>query len=145
MKRRKANIFSISKAKRYRFPTHINDLIIDRKHTERAEAMLVVLGPDEKPPRHVHSDMEQIFYVISGRGLLSLGKNGRRKLIVKKNQVVYIPRNEHHSILNLGQREMRYLAIDIFPRKPRGEPTWDSHVRVMCNRFGWDPGKIKKA
>ena len=144
VKKFKPSVYNLKKGKRYRFPTHINDLIIDRKDTEGNEVFIVILGPDEKPPIHSHPDVEQIFYIISGYGLLSLGKKGKNKLKVKKNQIVYIPRKEYHSIQNAGQKQMVYLAIAIFIIKSKKEPTWDSHIQTICNRWGWDIKKIRK-
>ena len=50
---------------RYRFPTHINDLIIPREESTCAEVFMVVLDENEAPPLHKHDDAEQIFYMIA--------------------------------------------------------------------------------
>ena len=41
---------------RYRFPTHVNDLVMDRAEAETSEAFMVVLKPGEAPPLHKHDD-----------------------------------------------------------------------------------------
>jgi quercetin dioxygenase-like cupin family protein len=56
-------VFSTAQTVRYRFPTHVNDLVMDRAEAETSEAFLVVLEPGEAPPLHVHDDTEQVFYV----------------------------------------------------------------------------------
>ncbi len=34
---------------------------------------------------------------------------------------------------------LRYLVVDCFSgKRPKLEPTWDEHVRVMCRERGWD-------
>jgi len=54
-------VFDTQHVVRYRFPTHTNDLILDRKDSEVAEAFLVRVEPGETVPLHVHSDAEQLF------------------------------------------------------------------------------------
>ena len=63
---------------RYRFPTHVNDLVMDRVEAETSEVFIVVLEPGEAPPLHVHDDTEQIFYIMEGRGLLQIGDSPER-------------------------------------------------------------------
>jgi len=37
-----------------------------------------------------------------------------------------------------------YLSIDCFTNGPAaGEPTWDDHVRAMCELNGWDFEAVK--
>jgi hypothetical protein len=34
---------------------------------------------------------------------------------------------------------MRYLSVDAFLEgESKAEPTWDNHVRMLCEEFGWD-------
>jgi hypothetical protein len=41
---------------------------------------------------------------------------------------------------------MVYLSIDCFVGgRPKEEPTWESHVRVMCRQQGWDLNQVKGA
>ena len=46
-------VFSTAEVKRYRFPTHINDLVVDRADAQTSEVFVVVLEPGEAPPRVV--------------------------------------------------------------------------------------------
>ena len=43
-------VFHTNETVRYRFPTHTNDLIMDRSQAETSEAFLVILEPGEAPP-----------------------------------------------------------------------------------------------
>src|SRR5690242_10392160 len=61
-------VFSTNDTIRYRFPTHTNDLVMDRSEAETSEAFMVVLEPGEAPPLHQHDDTEQVFYVVRGTG-----------------------------------------------------------------------------
>jgi len=62
-------VFETKNLKRYRFPTHTNDLVMDRSLAKTSEVIIVVLEPGEAPPLHKHDDTEQIFYLKDrGRG-----------------------------------------------------------------------------
>ena len=52
-------VFSTKQTKRYQFPTHINDLVMDRSEATSSEVFIVELGPGEAPPLHQHDDTEQ--------------------------------------------------------------------------------------
>jgi len=131
-------VFSTSQTKRYRFPTHINDLVVDRADSQTSEVFMVVLEPAEAPPLHKHDDTEQVFYILEGEGILSIGAE-RQKHLVRPTDVVRIPPRTLHSIQCAGQKAMRYLAIDCFVAgRPENEPTWDAHVKVLCREQGWN-------
>jgi quercetin dioxygenase-like cupin family protein len=131
-------VFSTSQTKRYRFPTHINDLVVDRADSQTSEVFMVVLEPAEAPPLHKHDDTEQVFYILEGEGIFSIGAE-RQKYLVHPTDVVRIPPRTLHSIQCAGQKPMRYLAIDCFVAgRPENEPTWDAHVKVLCREQGWN-------
>ena len=131
-------VFGTQTTKRYRFPTHVNDLVVDRSETHNSEVFVVVLTPGEAPPPHRHDDAEQVFYVLTGHGRLRAGDENHEQ-DVGPGDVVVIPPSTLHSIEALGTRDLRYLAIDCFTAGPStDEPTWDAHVRAMCKRQGWD-------
>lgn len=137
-------IFDIRGAARYRFPTHINELVMDRADAEASEAFVVVVEPGRSTPRHMHQDTEQIFYVLEGEGILQVGDGPERYPLVPGN-LVRIPRHTYHLVECIGQEPLRYLAIDCFVKgKPQDEPTWDSHVRNVCLQNGWDFDEIRQ-
>lgn len=138
-------VFPTSKFKRYRFPTHVNDLVVDRAESATSEVFIVVLNPGEAPPLHKHDDTEQIFFVLEGKGVLRIGKK-KKKSPVQIGDVVRIPPKTFHSIQCTGKRPLLYLAIDCFVRgRPWKEPTWDSHVKVLCRQQGWKYEEVVKA
>jgi mannose-6-phosphate isomerase-like protein (cupin superfamily) len=103
-----------------------------------------VLEPGEGPPLHVHDDTEQIFYVLDGRGVLEIGET-REPHPVQAGDLVRIPRHTPHRIECAGPQPLRYLSVDCFPGgRPVGEPTWDSHVRVVCAQNGWEFERVKR-
>jgi mannose-6-phosphate isomerase-like protein (cupin superfamily) len=139
----KQYVFNTRNTIHYRFPTHVNDLVMDRADAETSEVFIVVLEPGEAPPLHVHADTEQIFYIMEGRGLLQIGESVERHA-VKPGDVVRIPPHTYHRIFCDGDKPLRYLSVDCFVGgKPKAEPTWDSHVRAICKLNGWNWDQVK--
>lgn len=137
-------VFPTSRFTHYRFPTHTNDLVMDRSQATASEVFVVVLQPGEAPPRHKHDDTEQIFYILSGKGRLEIGTPAV-EVPVNPGDVVRIPVATMHRIFCEGEQPLRYLAIDCFPGgRPNAEPTWDDHVKVMCRENGWDYSKVRQ-
>lgn len=138
-------VFPTSKTKHYRFPTHTNDLVVDRADSRTSEVFVVVLEPGEAPPLHQHDDTEQVFYILEGEGILRIGSE-KKEFAVHPADVVRIPPATLHSIQCTGKTPLRYLAVDCFVNgRPAIEPTWDSHVRVMCRQNGWNYEQITRA
>jgi mannose-6-phosphate isomerase-like protein (cupin superfamily) len=132
-------VFSTAQVARYRFPTHVNDLIMDRSEAETSEAFLVVLEPGEAPPLHIHHDTEQIFFVQTGVGTLQVGRDPSVNYPVKPGDLVRIPPHTYHRIRCVGTEPLVYLSIDCFLQgRPADEPTWESHVRALCTQNGWN-------
>lgn len=135
-------VFSTLQTKRYRFPTHVNDLVLDRADSRTSEVFIVVLEPGEAPPLHSHDDTEQVFYILEGEGILRTGA-GRQEHTVRPTDVVRIPPSVLHSIQCAGKKPLRYLAVDCFVAgRPETEPTWDSHVQALCREHGWDYDQV---
>jgi mannose-6-phosphate isomerase-like protein (cupin superfamily) len=132
-------IYHTADAIRYRFPTHANDLVMDRAEAETTEAFIVVLEPGEAPPLHVHDDAEQVFFVQKGAGMLHIGAEPRQIYPVRPGDLVRIPSHTPHRTHCEGTEALVYLSIGCFLRgRPVAEPTWESHVRAMCTQNGWN-------
>ena len=63
-------VFETKNLKRYKFPTHINDLVIDRTQASFSEVFMVEVEPGKSVHHHKHDDTEQIFYMIKGSWVL---------------------------------------------------------------------------
>src|SRR5579859_7456535 len=94
-------VFPTSQLKRYRFPTHTNDLVVDRADAQTSEVFVVVLEPGEAPPLHKHDDTEQIFYILEGEGRLRIGAE-KKEFAVRPTDIVRIPPTVLHSIQCTG-------------------------------------------
>jgi len=136
-------VFSTQQVIHYRFPTHVNDLVIDRAEADTSEVFIVELQPGEAPPLHVHHDTEQIFYVLEGTGALQIGETADN-YPVKPGDVVRIPPHAFHRIQCTNAQPLRYPCVDCFAGgRPKDEPTWESHVRTMCAQNGWSFAKVR--
>ena len=126
----------INKGKDYRWSTHTNSLLIDRKDTEGSEVFLTIIEPKNLAPRHIHDDNEQLYYVMEGEGLITyrlLNETTDRQVKIKAGQVVFIPLQTEHQITCLGEKSLIYLTIDVFPKgKPSDEPTWEAHAKKLA-------------
>jgi mannose-6-phosphate isomerase-like protein (cupin superfamily) len=129
---------------RYRYPTHTNDLIMDRRDASASEAFFVVLEPGEAPPVHVHDDAEQVFFILEGDGELGVGPGAAEKHRLKVGDFVRTPPGVPHSVRCIGSHRLVYLSIDCFVGGPNpAEPTWDSHVHQLCIDNGWEFDAVK--
>ncbi|HYF50687.1 MAG TPA: cupin domain-containing protein [Planctomycetota bacterium] len=138
-------VFDTNKTTHYRFPTHVNNLVMDRADATTSEVFIVVLEPGEAPPMHQHDDTEQIFYIVSGEGRLEIGSD-RIPYAVKPGNIVRIPPCTLHRIHCEGKQPLRYVAVDCFTNgRPKDEPTWDAHVKVVCAKQGWKFEDVKKS
>lgn len=138
-------VFHARDAIRYRFPTHTNDLLMDRADAATSEAFFVILEPGEAPPFHVHPDAEQVFYVLEGTAEMTVREaGGPATVALAPGDFVRTPPGLYHAVRNTGTRRFTYLSIDCFTGPPTaGEPTWDDHVRAMCELNGWDFDAVK--
>jgi oxalate decarboxylase/phosphoglucose isomerase-like protein (cupin superfamily) len=133
-------VFHARDAIRYRFPTHTNDLVMDRAEATTSEAFFVILEPGEAPPFHVHPDAEQVFFILGGQAEMTVrDPGGPTTMALAPGDFVRTPPGLYHAVKNTGDGRFTYLSIDCFTGGPTAdEPTWDAHVRAMCELNGWE-------
>ncbi len=137
-------VFDSRQVVRYRFPTHTNDLIMDRQNASASEAFFVILEPGEAPPVHLHTDVEQVFFILEGEGELGIGAGTAEKHPLEVGDFVRTPPGVPHSVRCTGLSRFVYLSIDCFTAgHDPAEPTWDSHVQRMCTDNGWEFDAVK--
>jgi mannose-6-phosphate isomerase-like protein (cupin superfamily) len=137
-------VFSTSDTTTYRFPTHTNLLVMDRADATASESFISLMEPGESPPLHKHDDTEQVFFVLSGEGRLEIGEDAQDHGPIRPGDLVRIPPGTYHRVPCVGDEPLRYLVVDVFPGgRPAHEPTWESHVRVVCDANGWAFDDVK--
>ena len=130
-------VFAIHGGKRYGFPTHINDLVVDRSDACASEVFVVSVKPGMQTHSHKHEDIEQIFYVIDGEGTLVVGP-ALEQYDLRPSDVAKVPPQTLHFVKATGAASLRYLCVDCFCQNgKRSEPTWDEHVRAVCRQQGY--------
>ncbi len=65
---------------------------------------------------HHPSPFEEVYYILRGRGILTLGTKAKRHYRVEPDTVAYIAPMEDHQIENIGLEDLEMLTI--MPRHP---------------------------
>lgn len=125
---------SINAGKHYQFATHVNEMLVPRETTEVLEAFLVIIDPQQYTHAHKHVENEQLYYVISGKGLAKyrISAGNEDNFTMNPGDVIHVPRNTEHQIFCTGDTALHYLCVDGFVDGiPRDEPTWDDHYAAV--------------
>ena len=69
----------------------------------------VAVAPGAVQPRHMHASSEQIWYALSGSGVLLLADEKTRPIFA--GEVVRFSENEIHGLENNGAAALEYLSI----------------------------------
>jgi len=67
-----------------------------------------LLPPGATVPPHHHEVLEEIYYIVEGSGLMTVGDEQRE---VGAGDAVYIPRHHRHTLTNTGSTPMRILLV----------------------------------
>jgi len=89
------------------------DILVGPELTESSVAATVRMKKGFETETHAHSNEEQIFIVLSGRGELTIEDESKE---IKGGMAVYIPRKAQHRILAVSD-ELIYIYISIWPEK----------------------------
>lgn len=65
---------------------------------------------------HYHSDAEELYYILSGNGLMHIGDERKE---VESGDVIYIPPEKVHFLSNTSAAEIRFLTLTV--RVPQSE------------------------
>ena len=64
----------------------------------------------------IHDNREEVFYIITGTGKIKIGNEEAR---VKDGDIIYIPENTAHSIINDGEEMLKFLAFGGYTGKQK--------------------------
>lgn len=76
--------------------------------SENICAGFFILVPGEKSVPDVHTDMEEIYYIKQGRGVLILGGE---QYDIEEGVVVYIPKGMEHQSINTGDEDLSLFWV----------------------------------
>lgn len=96
------------------------------------------LEPGESIQPHSHPDFEEIYYVLSGYGIITIGDEREE---ISRGDVVYIPPPSPHMLLNTGSVPLRFITVtvNVFQNKKQGggcEPQKDALLQKGEKRDG---------
>jgi len=84
--------------------------LIDRTTSEIRRCSLAeeVLPPGCAVTPHHHRELEEIYYILSGSGVMTVGEESRE---VSAGDAIYVPRGERHTLNNTGSEPIRLLLV----------------------------------
>ena len=90
--------------------------------TKRVDFRISRYAPNAYVQEHSHKIQEQIYYVLEGEGLLTVGKDEH---LMRPHDYVYLPPGVPHSFTNTGTNGLVFLVVttpaDDEPKPKRGE------------------------
>jgi len=96
----------------------VNDLLLDfhsykelnfTANTNLASIGLTAYYPKGGTRWHFHTNMEQVFVIISGRGLFEIGAN---TLEVVPGDIVFAPRHVGHGYMTVGDKPLKLFELE---------------------------------
>ncbi len=69
------------------------------------------LPTGESIPPHLHPDLEEIYYILSGYGNITIGEE---KQEISRGDVVYIPQQALHTLVNTAEVPLRFVTVSVY-------------------------------
>jgi mannose-6-phosphate isomerase-like protein (cupin superfamily) len=84
--------------------------LIDRTTTGITQCSLAeeLLPPGCAVTPHHHRHIEEVYYVVEGRGLMTVGDEVRE---VEAGDAIYVPRGHRHTLENTGSEAIRLILV----------------------------------
>jgi mannose-6-phosphate isomerase-like protein (cupin superfamily) len=97
--------------------------------------LIAEIKPGEGPPRHVHRDREEFFFVIEGTYRLSIDG---RETVAGPGAVAFVPRGTVHAFTNIGETTGKMLEWTV----PGTNEPYFKAVHAMEREVGFDPARF---
>ena len=82
------------------------EILTAADNAKKLAGIFIVLPPGNQMPYHYHKKRESLIFIISGKGL---EKVENEDFAVRAGDVIYIPANEKHMLINNTSEDLRYL------------------------------------
>jgi mannose-6-phosphate isomerase-like protein (cupin superfamily) len=84
--------------------------LIDRTTASITRCSLAeeILLPGQSVTPHHHREIEEVYYIIAGYGVMTVGDEQRE---VAAGDAVFIPRGHRHTLANTGSEPIRLLLV----------------------------------
>ncbi|WP_313561602.1 cupin domain-containing protein [Ruminiclostridium cellobioparum] len=76
----------------------------------RLDTGLLLYAPGQTTPDHKHSDIDEVFYVISGEGTITINNE---EMLLKEKDIIFSPNGETHGFKNTSSNNWAVLQIKI--------------------------------
>lgn len=101
---------------------------------DRSETALTEIGINEwklEGPPHKHNDKDQIFYILTGNGIIKLGDDEYK---VEPGHLIYVPAGLVHQSITIGDEPLCYVLYNIFnDSQKEGHSTFAEHIEKVKN------------
>jgi mannose-6-phosphate isomerase-like protein (cupin superfamily) len=67
-----------------------------------------ILPPGHAVTPHHHRQIEEIYYIVEGRGVMTVGDEQQE---VAAGDAVYVPRGQRHTLRNIGAEPIKLLLV----------------------------------
>jgi quercetin dioxygenase-like cupin family protein len=84
------------------------EVLTESDDAKRLAGIFVILPAGDQVPYHYHASRESLIYILSGEGI---EKVERQEFPVKAGDVLFMPANEKHTIINRSDKDIRYLEF----------------------------------
>lgn len=81
---------------------------------KQLEIGLLLYTPDQTTPDHKHSDIDEVFYIISGEGIITINNE---KILFKEKDIIFSPKGETHGFYNTSSSNLVVLQVKITSNK----------------------------
>lgn len=61
-------------------------------------------------PSHFHPDLEEIYYILSGYGIMTIDDETKK---IERYDVIYIPKTSPHTLTNIGNVPLRFVTLSV--------------------------------
>jgi mannose-6-phosphate isomerase-like protein (cupin superfamily) len=84
--------------------------LIDRTTSPITQCSLAeeTLPPGKAVTPHRHEVLEEVYYILSGSGVMTIGGESRE---VSAGDAIYIPKQHRHTLKNTGDEDMKILLV----------------------------------
>ncbi len=84
--------------------------LVDRTTSGVTQCSLAeeMLPPGSEVTAHYHREIEEIYYVVSGSGLMTVGDETRK---VNAGDAVYVPPGHRHTLKNTGSEPIKLILV----------------------------------
>jgi mannose-6-phosphate isomerase-like protein (cupin superfamily) len=84
--------------------------LVDRTTSAITQCSLAeeILLPGQTVTPHRHREIEEVYYIIEGRGVMTVGDEQRE---VAAGDAIFIPRGNRHTLANTGTEPIKLLLV----------------------------------